>query len=63
MADRYEARLREVIAAKLKGQGVKAAPAPKDDGKVVDLMAALKRSLGQSAEKPKAAAGKKAARS
>jgi DNA end-binding protein Ku len=61
MADRYEARLREVIAAKLKGQGVKPAVA-KDDGKVVDLMAALKRSLGQSVEKPKAAAGKKAVR-
>jgi len=62
MADRYEARLREVIAAKLKGQGVKPAAVAKDDGKVVDLMAALKRSLGQSVEKPKAAAGKKAVR-
>jgi DNA end-binding protein Ku len=59
MADRYEARLREVIAAKLKGQGVKPAAVPKDDGNVVDLMAALKRSLGQSVEKPKAAAAKK----
>ena len=53
MADRYEARLREVIAAKLKGSGVKPVAAPKDDGKVVDLMAALKRSLGQSSETPK----------
>ena len=47
--DRYEARLRQVIEAKLKGKGLKAAPEPKDDGKVVDLMAALKRSLGQHA--------------
>ena len=62
MEDRYEARLREVIAAKLKGQGVKPAAAPQDDGKVVDLMAALRRSLGQSGEKPKAAAAKKTAR-
>lgn len=60
MEDRYEARLRELIAAKLKGKGLKPAPAPKDDGKVVDLMAALKRSLGQSAEDAKPA--KKAVR-
>ena len=51
MEDRYEARLRQVIEAKLKGKGLKAAPEPKDDGKVVDLMAALKRSLGQAAAK------------
>jgi DNA end-binding protein Ku len=62
MADRYEARLREVIAAKLKGKGVKPIAAPKDDGNVVDLMAALKRSLGQSVDKPKAAPAKKPAR-
>jgi DNA end-binding protein Ku len=62
MADRYEARLREVIAAKLKGKGVKPAAVPKDDGKVVDLMAALKRSLGQNVETPKATPAKKAVR-
>ena len=61
MEDRYEARLRQVIEAKLKGHKVKAAPEPKDDGKVIDLMAALKRSLGlgkdggKAAEKPKRA--------
>lgn len=54
MEDRYEARLREVIAAKLKGKGIKPVAAPKDDGKVIDLMAALKRSLGQTADKPAA---------
>jgi DNA end-binding protein Ku len=52
MTDRYEARLREVIAAKLKGQGVKPLAAPKEASNVVDLMAALKRSLGQTVDKP-----------
>ncbi len=49
--DRYETRLRAVIDAKLKGQGVapEAAPAARD-GNVIDLMAALKKSLGESAE-------------
>jgi DNA end-binding protein Ku len=48
--DRYEARLRKVIEAKLKGQGIEpeAADAP-EPGNVIDLMAALKRSLGQAA--------------
>ncbi|MEO9189001.1 MAG: Ku protein [Acetobacteraceae bacterium] len=49
MEDRYEARLREVIAAKLKGEGIKseAPSAPRGDN-VVDLMAALKQSLGRA---------------
>lgn len=44
--DRYEARLREVIEAKLKGEGITPQPpdAPARDN-VVDLMAALKASL------------------
>jgi len=46
--DRYETRLREVINAKLKGEGIEAAEAePEDRGNVIDLMAALKRSLGE----------------
>ena len=48
--DRYESRLREVIEAKVKGE--EPDPPPEradDDGKVVDLMAALRRSLGQEA--------------
>jgi DNA end-binding protein Ku len=47
--DRYEARLREVIEAKLKGEGIKA-PAEEEAGRsnVIDLMSALKRSLGKS---------------
>jgi DNA end-binding protein Ku len=48
LEDRYEARLRQVIDAKLKGEGI--APeeptAPRADN-VIDLMSALKRSLGQ----------------
>ncbi len=51
MEDRYEARLREVIEAKLRGEGLHPAPAPaprRDN--VVDLMAALKQSLGRTTE-------------
>jgi len=49
--DHYEARLREVIAAKLKGEGIEpeAPRAPRGDN-VVDLMAALKQSLGRAAD-------------
>ena len=64
--DRYEARLREVIDAKIKGTGLKPAEtSPDRGGNVIDLMAALKRSLGQVQSKPaaeKAVAAKKAAK-
>ena len=45
--DRYEKRLREVIEAKLKGEGIEP-EAEQDEGRgnVVDLMAALRSSLG-----------------
>ena len=66
--DRYEARLRDVIEAKLKGEGIEAEDADEpDQGNVVDLMAALRKSLGEAAPaakkqaKPKAAPAKKAA--
>ena len=60
--DRYETRLREVIEAKLKGQGVKPEEAPAiRQSNVVDLMAALRKSLGQTAEEPKAPARKASA--
>ena len=53
--DRYETRLRAVIEAKLKGEGIEPeADEEPDRGNVVDLMAALKKSLGQTAEKPRA---------
>jgi DNA end-binding protein Ku len=50
MEDRYEARLRKVLAAKLKGEGIAPAPpeTPRRDN-VVDLMAALKQSLARTA--------------
>jgi DNA end-binding protein Ku len=49
--DRYEARLREIIDAKLKGEGISPEQEEEPDrGNVIDLMAALKRSLGQSVE-------------
>jgi DNA end-binding protein Ku len=59
--DRYQEALRELIEAKMKGRSVKprevAAPAP-----VIDLMAALKRSLARERPAPKRAssAAKKA---
>jgi DNA end-binding protein Ku len=47
--DRYEARLREVIEAKLKGEGIAPEePDAPDRGNVVDPMAALKASLGKA---------------
>jgi len=49
MEDRYEARLRELIEAKLHGEGIEPeAPAEAERGKVIDLMAALKKSLEKS---------------
>ena len=59
--DRYEMRLREMLEAKVKGEGgrFEAAPAPAESN-IVDLMAALRRSLGQSGAQtgPEVAAGK-----
>jgi DNA end-binding protein Ku len=57
--DRYEAKLREVIEAKLKGEGITPEqPSEPDRGNFIDLMAALKASLGQ--ETPAAARKKRA---
>lgn len=53
MEDRYEARLRAVIEAKLRGATPEPEPAQEEHGNVIDLMAALRRSLGEDA--PKAA--------
>ena len=49
--DRYETRMRAVIDAKLQGQGLtpETAPAVRQSN-VIDLMAALKKSLGQTVE-------------
>lgn len=55
--DRYEARLRELIQAKLRGEGLGEPDEPEPDrGNVVDLMAALKQSLGQASKVTAAAA-------
>jgi DNA end-binding protein Ku len=51
--DRYETRLRAMIEAKLKGEGIEAEEVEEPDrGNVVDLMAALKKSLGQGGDEP-----------
>jgi DNA end-binding protein Ku len=56
LEDRYETRLRAMIDAKLKGEGIDVSePAEPDRTNVVDLMAALKKSLAQE-EAPKRAA-------
>jgi DNA end-binding protein Ku len=60
MEDRYETRLRAVIEAKLKGLPPEPEPEPEDRGNVVDLMAALRRSLGEDAPKVRATARAKA---
>ena len=59
--DRYEQRLRDVIEAKLQGEGIttEAPAAPRRDN-VVDLMAALKASLGRNAASAKSASEHKA---
>jgi DNA end-binding protein Ku len=63
--DRYEARLRDVIDAKLKGEGIEVPDEEEPDrGNVIDLMSALRQSLGQDqgapAKEKKSAAPKKA---
>lgn len=66
LEDRYETRLRAMIDNKLKGEGLAAQQDPEPvQSNVIDLMAALKKSLGQTPEaaRPasKPAAKKKAA--
>jgi DNA end-binding protein Ku len=53
--DRYERRLREMISAKLKGEGITEEAAEPAQSNVIDLMAALRRSLGPGTEAPVAA--------
>ena len=56
--DRYEAALVEVIRAKQAGKPIRRAPPPAAEGKVVDLLEALRRSAGRSGGGGKARAGK-----
>ena len=63
--DRYDAALAEVVKAKIEGRKIKPAK-PKAEGKVIDLMEALRQSAGKQEEKPvkrtkKAAAGRRKA--
>jgi len=59
--DRYEARLRSVIDAKLKGEGIDLADEEEPDrSNVIDLMSALKQSLGEGKAAKPAAKAKKA---
>jgi DNA end-binding protein Ku len=61
LEDHYETRLRAMIDAKLKGEGIQLSePAEPDRGNVIDLMAALKKSLGQPSETKPAEAPKQA---
>ncbi|MEA2739307.1 MAG: end-binding protein Ku [Acetobacteraceae bacterium] len=49
LEDRYETRLREMIEAKLKGEGIEDETAPEPaPTNVIDLMAALRKSLSES---------------
>jgi DNA end-binding protein Ku len=53
LEDRYEARLRAMIDAKLKGEGIQPEDVEEPDrSNVIDLMAALRKSLGQTEEGP-----------
>ncbi|MDP9104053.1 MAG: Ku protein [Pseudomonadota bacterium] len=48
LEDRYETRLRAMLDAKIKGEGVRTDTVPAlADSNVIDLMAALRKSLGQ----------------
>ena len=59
--DRYEVRLRALIDAKLKGEGLTAEPeAEPDRSNVVDLMTALKKSLSEAQKMEPAAAAEEA---
>jgi DNA end-binding protein Ku len=62
LEDRYETRLRAMIDAKLKGEGIDTSEPDKPARtNVVDLMAALKKSLSQATEEKKPAPTRKKA--
>lgn len=60
--DRYDAALAEVVKAKIEGRKIKPAP-PKGEGKVIDLMEALRQSAGKDEKPAKRKAKKPAATS
>jgi DNA end-binding protein Ku len=62
--DRYETRLRAMLDAKLKGEGIDLDVAPEPPAtNVIDLMAALRRSLAEDDKRPAPAQATPAARS
>jgi DNA end-binding protein Ku len=62
LEDHYETRLHAMIDAKLKGEGIDTSePEAPERTNVVDLMAALKKSLGQAPERKKPAPTRKKA--
>jgi DNA end-binding protein Ku len=56
--DRYATALKELVAEKAKGATISAAPEARESAQVVDLMAALKRSLEKTPGKAEAKRGK-----
>ena len=63
LEDRYETRLREMLDAKVKGEALGEEVVEKPfEGNVVDIMAALRRSLGQAPEPEKTTAPTKSKR-
>jgi DNA end-binding protein Ku len=63
IVDRYETRLREMIDAKLKGEGIGLSEPPEPDRtNVIDLMASLKKSLGEPTAKLQQPAAKVASK-
>ena len=62
LEDRYETRLREMLDAKVKGEALEQEVDQPFEGNVVDIMAALRRSLGQAPEPKVSAAPAKSKR-
>ena len=60
LEDRYETRLRAIIEAKLKGEGIEAETPEIVTSNGIDLMAALKKSLGPAPAEPASPKRKKA---
>jgi len=61
--DEVREKMLEMIQAKVEGQEITAAPAEEPGTQIIDLMSALKASLGDEERKPAARAGKKKAAS
>lgn len=58
--DRYATALKEMVAEKAKGATISASPAVPQSAQLVDLMAALKRSIEKTPRKAPAKRGKAA---